>query len=281
LAKHDEKHEMKVKLGFKTIEYNVEGVSYVGAEEVLCNIEGDLSAFRKWRKYGYTIKKFLPEGVYLQFHQGMEDLFKKCIQKAGITVPQGFRMSQYHHLVKNDYDKHLKVIEQTKLLQRIEMPIHMSIIEAKVSEIISIPVESRKPVNGERVFHFRVVRPGEPDFNPIHRDAWQEENKGAINIYVPLAGSNTKSSLLVVPGSHLWPENKVTRTRDGALMNGIKFNVPGVMDSSVPLKLKCPNPGMNQVMVFSPYLLHGGSLNRNRDVTRVSLEMRFWPKKLV
>ena len=32
----------------------------------------------------------------------------------------------------------------------------------------------------------------------------------------------------------------------------------------------------NEVMLFSPYLVHGGGYNFNADVTRISLEIRFW-----
>jgi ectoine hydroxylase-related dioxygenase (phytanoyl-CoA dioxygenase family) len=37
-----------------------------------------------------------------------------------------------------------------------------------------------------------------------------------------------------------------------------------------------PNPSENEVLVFSPYLVHGGGYNTNIDITRISLEMRFW-----
>ncbi len=30
------------------------------------------------------------------------------------------------------------------------------------------------------------------------------------------------------------------------------------------------------MLLFSPYLIHGGAANREPDRTRVSLEMRFW-----
>jgi prepilin-type N-terminal cleavage/methylation domain-containing protein len=42
------------------------------------------------------------------------------------------------------------------------------------------------------------------------------------------------------------------------------------------LNLITPNPGPEQVMVFTPYTIHGGGYNFNKDTTRVSLEMRFW-----
>jgi hypothetical protein len=269
---------MKASVGFGSIDYKVEGEPFVGRNEVLAKLDDDLTARRNWHKQGYVIKKFLPSGTYLQFHGGMEELFRKCLTRAGIEVNSNFKASNYHELVKGNYDLHLKVIEQTKLLQWYDLPIHVSIIEEVVSEIVSVPVRSIKPINGERVFHFRVVRPGEPDFNPLHRDAWQAENKGAINIYVPLVGSNQNSSLLLAPGSHLWPEHRITRTKEGAVMNGVKFNVPGVIDSQIPITLERPNPGINHVMVFSPYLIHGGAVNKNRRTTRISLEMRFWRK---
>jgi ectoine hydroxylase-related dioxygenase (phytanoyl-CoA dioxygenase family) len=49
-----------------------------------------------------------------------------------------------------------------------------------------------------------------------------------------------------------------------------------VVGAAYPLRLERPNPGPNEVMVFSPYLIHGGAFNQQPDHTRVSLEMRFW-----
>lgn len=39
-----------------------------------------------------------------------------------------------------------------------------------------------------------------------------------------------------------------------------------------------PDVGPRQGMVFSPYLIHGGAINLEPDLTRVSLEVRFWRK---
>ena len=43
-----------------------------------------------------------------------------------------------------------------------------------------------------------------------------------------------------------------------------------------PLKMIRPNPGWNEVLVFSPYLIHGGGRNFATDATRISLEMRLF-----
>jgi ectoine hydroxylase-related dioxygenase (phytanoyl-CoA dioxygenase family) len=39
-----------------------------------------------------------------------------------------------------------------------------------------------------------------------------------------------------------------------------------------------PNPGPSEVLVFSPYLVHGGGKNFG-SCTRVSLEMRFFRRR--
>jgi hypothetical protein len=52
-----------------------------------------------------------------------------------------------------------------------------------------------------------------------------------------------------------------------------------VVSASRPLTLVRPNPRPNDVLVFSPYLIHGGAYNQERDRTRVSLEMRFWRRR--
>jgi ectoine hydroxylase-related dioxygenase (phytanoyl-CoA dioxygenase family) len=121
-----------------------------------------------------------------------------------------------------------------------------------------------------------VVRPRSRDNNPPHRDVWLDRLRHAVNIYVPLAGSSSRSSLPVVTGSHRWAESDIERTLDGARVNGVTFTVPSVVDATYPLTLTRPDPQANQVLVFSPYLIHGGAFNQQPDRTRVSLEMRFW-----
>ena len=36
-----------------------------------------------------------------------------------------------------------------------------------------------------------------------------------------------------------------------------------------------PNPSINELLLFSPYLIHGCSDNDNDNITRMSLEIRF------
>jgi ectoine hydroxylase-related dioxygenase (phytanoyl-CoA dioxygenase family) len=91
-------------------------------------------------------------------------------------------------------------------------------------------------------------------------------------------GSNENSSLVVIPGSHYWPESKVERTISGATINTIKYNVPAVTKIEGEPEYLRPDPQENEVLIFSPYLIHGGAANLNEDSTRISIEVRLWKK---
>jgi len=64
---------------------------------------------------------------------------------------------------------------------------------------------------------------------------------------------------------------------------GLKFmaqglNVPAVTSINESFEIIRPDPKDNEVLVFSPYLIHGGSVNLNTDQTRISIELRLWKK---
>lgn len=259
--------------------YQIEGEKAFGKNTVLLHQDDDLTAQTPWGDEGYHISSFLPEREYQLFERGVHILFEKFLRKAGITTNKETLLSDYHHLIGDRYDVHLAVVNQAKLLQTEDFPIDVHILEERISELCKLPVKAINPYNGDKVFHFRIIRPHSNDNNPLHRDVWLEEYHDCINIYAPICGSNYLSSLTLVPGSHHWNEAMIEKTIKGAKVNGIQFNVPAVTDSKLPLQIIRPNPKPNQVLIFSPYLLHGGATNLNEDMTRISLEMRFWRKQ--
>jgi ectoine hydroxylase-related dioxygenase (phytanoyl-CoA dioxygenase family) len=101
-----------------------------------------------------------------------------------------------------------------------------------------------------------------------------------VNIYVPLFGSDENSSLKLQPGSHKWNEKDTMVTTGGAYFKHTnkKYSVDAIVSSKVPLDMIRPNPKENQMMIFSPYLIHGCAKNEN-DTTRFSLEIRFIRKE--
>lgn len=258
------------------VEYPVEGPRRYGPDEVILASHDDLTQATDWADAGYRVAPFLSADDHSRFISGVHERFRLFFNAVGISLPEDFRLDQYHHFTHFDDPLHLAVVDQAKLLETEDFPLPVSRIEERVSELCGVGVQARNPHNAERVFHFRIIRPQRNDNNPLHRDVWLPEYHDAINIYVPICGSNDLSSLTLVPGSHRWSEAMVERTAQGARVKGVQFNVPAVTDARSPLEVVRPDPKENEILVFSPYLIHGGAMNFNDDRTRVSLEMRFW-----
>ncbi|WP_347157982.1 phytanoyl-CoA dioxygenase family protein [Pontibacter chitinilyticus] len=258
--------------------YTIDGTRAFGSPSILVQEHDDLVAQVPWGANGYTVVPFLEETAHQKLLQGLQQLFLDALAQEGIAIPAGFELTQYHHLINGDQTLHLRVINHTKAIAYEQFPLPAQLLTDRIAAEVGLPLTTLNPNTGENIFHLRVIRPNRPDHNPLHRDAWLEELKGSINLYVPVAGSTDQSSLFVVPGSHYWPESDVERTLAGAVMNGAKYNVPGLTNTRKPLKLVRPNPGANQVLIFSPYLIHGGATNLNPDATRISLEIRLWRK---
>ena len=263
----------------RSIYFHIRGERAFGKEADPRAGHDDLTSTTAWAEQGYCVAPWLDEPGSSKFEQGVEKLFSTFLHRVGITVGTTFDLARYHAYTQHNDAWHLAVVNQAKLLSTSHFPGGVQQVEQRVSELCQVPVQAVNPHNGEQVFHFRIVRPQKNDNNPFHRDVWLEEYHDAINIYVPLAGSNESSSLTLVPGSHRWSEATVERTRGGAKVNGVQYNVPAVTASRRPLEPIRPNPARNEVLIFSPYLLHGGAVNLNEDLTRISLEMRFWRKQ--
>ena len=237
----------------------------------------DLTAHLPWSKQGYTIEPLYAREEYVSFQAQTQSLLLHCWTQAGFSIPQNFELDQYHTLAP-DFETHLKAVEQTRLLPASLFPRGIEQLENRISELLSVPVQVFNPWDKASVFHFRVIRPKAHDNNPLHRDVWLEDYADCINLYIPVAGSNEHSSLTLIPGSHHWPESTIERTEAGATVHGIRFNVPAVTKIYPDHTIIRPNPKPNEVLLFSPYLLHGGATNLNPDTTRISIEVRLWKK---
>ena len=260
----------------QSVRFRIQGKRAFGSDTLPLTGHDDLTADTDWTAEGYHVAPFLDKATYAQFVQGVRQLFRQFLHEAGATTDENIDLAQYHRYTQHHDDRHLAVVNQAKWLATNQFPIDVCTVEERVSELCKSPVRAINPHNGERAFHFRIVRPQKHDNNPFHRDVWLAEYHDAINIYVPLAGSNEHSSLTLVPGSHRWSEATVERTLSGAEVDGVQYNVPAVTNTQQPLRPIRPNPKCNEVLIFSPYLLHGGAVNLNEDLTRISLEMRFW-----
>lgn len=257
--------------------YIAEGDTQWGNEKVLLHDATNLLEKLPGTKQGFVIEKLFLDEEYRKFKTAVHHLVRRLWQAAGLDVPDDFALDQYHTLVRNS-QSHFAALDKTKLLQTEIFPGGISILEDRISAICGVPLKAHNPFDDQRIFHFRVVRPNSKDNNPLHRDVWLEDFDNCINLYIPVAGSSKLSSLIIIPGSHYWPESKVERTIHGAIINGTKFNVPAVTAIQGSYATARPDPRENEVLVFSPYLIHGGSVNLDLNKTRISIEIRLWKK---
>jgi ectoine hydroxylase-related dioxygenase (phytanoyl-CoA dioxygenase family) len=269
-----------VQIEDEIIAMDVEGDTSYGEEVLLLSHDDDLTEKSSWHQNGYTVQPFLANQIFEQIYTGINGMIKTFVEnETGKSLPH-FTLEKYHEFC-SDNDTHLKVVSNfQKCLPIKDFPVDFKLLDDRISEICGTSVTANHPhQEASQKFCIRIVRPQrKTDNNPPHRDVWLDRLRNAVNIYLPLAGSNLKSSLPIIPGSHLWKESEIERTIAGSKVNDVVFTVPCVVGSVYGLKMIRPQPGINEVMVFSPYLIHGGGCNLNEDVTRVSIEIRFWRK---
>lgn len=276
-ARTIENSKVKYKLGQKEINYAADGLKTSGDNSVLLHHAVDLTSGKSWGRDGFTIERLFDEKTFQAFKHQTTTTLISIWKRSGLPITDDFDLSHYH-LLANLNELHLAAVEKTKLLLVRDFPVSIRLVEDRISEICRVPLIAKNPFDNQSIFHYRVVRPNSGDNNPLHRDVWLEDYADCVNLYIPVAGSNSNSSLVIIPKSHHWPENKVERTVQGAIIGGVKYNVPAVTAIKGDYQIVRPDPKENEVLVFSPYLIHGGSVNLNLDQTRISIELRLWKK---
>ncbi len=270
------RHELVVKVDGASIPLTVDGEALRGPNTTLIGEGDDLTGDQPWADAGFTVLSFLTDDVLSELQNTVLDVVKSAIQAVGSDPGPNFDPADYAAVVE-DQATHMSVVEMARAnFQKNLSDDVLDQIDRHVSGGLNFEVESRNPTTDRPRCQLRIARPGRPDFNPPHKDAWIEHLRNGLNLYAPLFGSNERTSLALVPGSHLWAENAISRTRSGAIVNGLKFNVPSVVED---LEMVRPNPPPKHAMLFSPYIIHGLGVNLDVKQTRFSLEMRFWRKR--
>lgn len=259
--------------------FELEGETAWGSDIILLDQEDDLIKNSNFKDLGYVVDKFISPDLNQQIIEKIRSIVYLRIKevKTFDLEFELFHLEDYHKYVNDE--EHIVVVEPFRAwLDASLLPCQIEFIEDRVSEILNTQVSTLVPHYGRKTFAIRIIRPLSKDYNPPHRDPWVDILKGSVNAYIPIAGSSNQSSLPLLPGSHRWKESEIERTVRGARVNGKEYVVPSVVSSTRALDLIRPNPEIGEILVFTPYLIHGGGLNQQEDITRVSLEMRYWRK---
>lgn len=265
------RHSVQLTIDDKSYTYNVEGDSYKGPDIISVDGNDDLIKGTSFYDSGYISVPFDRSFV---LREGLIRLLQYEIKS---VVGRNINIHRYHTDIS--LDEHKKIMSvlygSSHGLNCDLLPVDVSELEDIISETCGMRVTAKLPGRNYKEFYTRIVRPNSSDHNPPHRDTWVGRLNDAVNIFFPLVGVEKDSSLSLCPGSHRWKESETVRTKGGAKISGFNFTVPSILSGRGCHELIRPKIKMDELLLFSPYLIHGGAKNFGHD-TRVSLEMRFW-----
>lgn len=253
-------------------EFNVNGEFAYGPDQVLFNETGVLEKV-EWKDRGFNVIDLFNDREFEELRGGILKIMNRIFQEEGLPPLTG-RLSEYHHVI-NTQQLHQKVISRTRFLTARDFTMDLNSICERISRHLGKTVTIENPKLDEEIIILRISRPDSMDINPLHRDGYLDIWADTLNVWLPIAGCNQLSSLPLIPGSHYWNESEVLRTAPkGASIGELTYHVPGIVKGPVPLQSIRPDPQNGQALLFSPFLVHGAAINQNKDLTRMSLELR-------
>ena len=258
---------MKIQIDNKIHEIDSgKAVFSYGEDIVLSGPQTDISYEQKWHKEGYHIFDFLNKKEFKRIQKGVSD----CL---------GFNQLEKLNL---DDKSHYELVKRTRDLFPSDFNFSVKNIINKLSKLTNLKLTDIDPDTGNRLhIIIRINRPRSIDFNPPHKDIYQQFDETGIvpkciNFWIPICGVTSDSMLPLAPRSHKIPENKILRTRDGGIVNDKKYRVRSVAEWDGSNKMIRPPIEYGQVLIFSSHLIHGAAINDQDDITRVALEFRLF-----
>ena len=261
----------------KPYEFNVKGEFFWGKEELLYNKTNSVLSKMPWENQGFKVVTAFINDEFERLKKSLTQNIVDAIKAENIAFKESeFTLAKYHEVVNTDH-LHNQVINLTRNLENKDFDFNIDTLAQRFGDILGYRLTSWVEELQKSHIQIRISRPNSLDINPPHRDGYLSYWADIINVWIPIEGCNENSSLPVCSGSHLIPENDILRTESkGAEINGNIYYVPCILETkSGSIKMIRPNPKQGEALIFTPFLIHGAAVNNNKDITRVSLELRF------
>ena len=261
-----------------TYEINLKGKFYFGPDKVLSTKETDPCYDQEWYSQGYKISNLFSESEFNLLYKGINN----CICK--FSKKNKFPLEKYHEYIKDD-QTHMEIVKKTRDLFPEDFNFDVKKIIRKLELLMGFPLTDIDPDTNKKLHIIvRINRPFSNDYNPPHKDIYQQYDETGIipkciNFWIPICGVTFQSMLPLAKSSHLLPENKIYRTKDGGIIEKNKYRVRSVLHWDGSNKLSRPKIKDGQVLIFSSHLIHGCAINEQKYITRVALEFRLFKGK--
>jgi len=278
-------HKVQVNLKHKPYSFNVEGTNVWGEDKLEIDNDDDLSKNTMFEDTGYTLSELLTKKECEDLRLSLQNIILNEIKKiSGITLKRNELVDYHKFFTAEEHLNFIKTVYKNNSEHGTGFNFSMldefgDKIKNRITELCGIKVTPRIPGGKYERFFIRIARPQKLnsffDNNPPHKDIYLDRLRNAINTYFPVSGSNKKSSLGIIPYSHRWNEKDIKRINN-AKIKGVSYTVPCITDTRHGgLNIIRPQPKKNEVLLFSPYCIHGGAPNFSKQ-TRISMEARFW-----
>ena len=255
-------------------ELEVEGDFFMGKDQILFHDKATILENCSWAKQGFSVLSIFNEKEFEEFKATIKLILISILEKNKIKIDENFSLEKYHLYVTSDRI-HQKVIEETRFLSFKDFNFDIDKVLERISASVNKKLVRTNPKLLEEIVILRINRPESLDINPFHRDGYLDIWADVLNVWIPIAGCTKDSSLPLIPGSHFWNEKDVLRTEaKGASINGLNYHVPAIVKHKDGLHAIRPNPLDGEALVFTPFIVHGAALNKQKNVTRISLELR-------
>jgi hypothetical protein len=271
--------QCNITINSKPYAFNVSGNFAWGNNEVLYNETDDTISNMPWKKEGFSIIDIFTKEIFEDIYNACTNSVKKIIVSCGIAVDEKFNLENYHKYVTTDA-MHASVVAKTVLITAEDIAFDIQTITTKIESVLQQKLTPIIPELNKPVLQIRISRPNSTDINPPHKDAYLSYYRKIINLWIPICGVTADASLPVIPESHTWPESDLYLTKpNNATIGNFTFRVPAIINAKKGLHMKRVTPLNGQALIFTPYLIHGSAVNFNKDVTRISLELRLSKSK--
>jgi len=252
-----------------------------GDSNVLSNVYTDITFNQNWYSEGYTTAPFLWNEEFGDLKKGITNTISDLLTKEGIDTT-GFTLEKYHKYVKTN-EQHFSIVSKTRDLFPEQFSFNIKELMPTFSHLLGFELSDINPETNDRVHIIvRINRPKSNDYNPPHKDMYEAYDREGyfpqfVNFWIPIAGVTDKTSLPIVPKSHLIPEDNIVRTSDGGIVGGNKYRVRFIKEWGDNSMIRT-NVTDSEVLIFSSHLIHGLAKNGEDDLTRVALEFRLFKK---
>ena len=271
------KNICKLNIDNQPFSFNVQGDFFWGEEKQMFIKENNIISKTNWMNDGYFIfESAISDEEYKDFYNSTSSAIEKIIKKINPRIDlANYSLNKYHEFITSDED-HQRVINLSRNLSNADLSCDIEKLADKLSHHIGYKLSTFIKELKKSHVQIRISRPNSLDINPPHKDSYLSYYENILNIWLPISGCNEKTSLPVVPKSHLISEKDIYRTgNQGAIINKNKYMVPCILKTRQgELNMIRPNPRYGDALIFSPSLIHGAAFNLSNE-TRVSLELRF------